>query len=86
MLALLAMGAVLPAVFSLPRMAIGVLAIATAVAATAGDLLGSVPKRRAGIKDYPVILRGQGGLLDILDAWLVTGPLVAALWLMLGRG
>jgi phosphatidate cytidylyltransferase len=63
--------------------AVAVLAAAvTAVAAVAGDVLGSMPKRRAGVKDYPAVMREQGGLLDILDAWLVVGPVVAALWLI----
>lgn len=55
------------------------------IAAIAGDLLGSLAKRRAGVKDYPAVMTVQGGLLDITDAWLVAGPcLVATAW-MLGQ-
>lgn len=49
------------------------------IAAIAGDLLGSLAKRRAGVKDYPAVMTVQGGLLDIADAWLVGGPLLAGL-------
>ena len=69
-------------VISAPKALVG--ALGTAVAAVAGDLLGSAPKRAAGVKDYPTILREQGGLLDILDAWLVSGPVLAGLWLLIG--
>lgn len=56
-----------------------VVAIATVATpgALAGDLIASFAKRKAGVKDYPAILPIQGGLLDIMDAWLVAGPLAA---------
>lgn len=47
--------------------------------AISGDLLASLAKRRAGVKDYPPVMTVQGGLLDIMDAWLVAGPCLAAL-------
>gem|GEM_PF-1998498 len=53
------------------------------VGALAGDLLASAAKRRAGVKDYPAILPIQGGLLDIMDAWIVAGPLAAFAALLL---
>lgn len=53
------------------------------VGALAGDLLASAAKRRAGVKDYPTILPVQGGLLDIMDAWIVAGPLAAFAALLL---
>lgn len=52
-------------------------------AAIAGDLLGSHAKRQAGVKDYPPVIKVQGGLLDIADAWLVAGPCLAGLALVL---
>jgi phosphatidate cytidylyltransferase len=58
--------------------------VTVVLAAIAGDLLGSVAKRRAGVKDYPAVLTAQGGLLDIVDAWLVAGPCLAAAALLLG--
>jgi phosphatidate cytidylyltransferase len=58
-------------------------------AALAGDLLGSSAKRRAGVKDYPPVMTVQGGLLDIMDSWIVAGAAVAGLatlmnWTALG--
>lgn len=54
--------------------AIAAVAVAGAIA---GDLMASAAKRRTGVKDYPIILPVQGGLLDIMDAWIVAGPLAA---------
>lgn len=64
-----------------PMLAAGLIVI---VAAIAGDLLGSLAKRRAGVKDYPAVMAVQGGLLDITDAWLVAGPCLAGLALLSG--
>lgn len=47
-------------------------AIAVAILAVAGDLAASRLKRMAGIKDYPILLKHQGGLLDSLDSWLAA--------------
>lgn len=58
------------------------MAFGAGLAAFAGDYLASVPKRAAGVKDYPVLMKQQGGLLDIMDAWLLAGPVVAMIvWL-----
>ena len=65
----------------LPMLLAGIVVI---VAAIAGDLLGSLAKRRAGVKDYPPIMTVQGGLLDIADAWLVAGPCLVGLSVLLG--
>lgn len=65
----------------LPMLLAGMVVI---VAAVAGDLLGSLAKRRAGVKDYPPIMTVQGGLLDIADAWLVAGPCLVGLSVLLG--
>ncbi len=43
------------------------------VLAVTGDLIASRLKRRSGVKDYPIVLPHQGGLLDIVDAWIVAG-------------
>jgi phosphatidate cytidylyltransferase len=53
------------------------IAIAATVGALTGDLMASAAKRRAGVKDYPAILPIQCGFLDIMDAWIVAGPLAA---------
>lgn len=55
-----------------------VVAVTVAVATVAGDLTASWIKRRAGVKDYPAIHAVQGGVLDIVDAWIVAAPVLAA--------
>lgn len=54
-------------------------ALIVAVFSVAGDLAASRLKRAAGVKDYPTVLPRQGGVLDIADAWIMTGPVLAFL-------
>lgn len=62
---------------------IAVVAASVAVATVAGDLAASSIKRRAGVKDYPVVHATQGGALDTVDAWLAAAPTLAlVLWLL----
>jgi phosphatidate cytidylyltransferase len=65
----------------LPMLIAGLVVVLSAIA---GDLLGSLSKRRAGVKDYPAVMTVQGGLLDITDAWLVAGPCLAGMAVLLG--
>jgi phosphatidate cytidylyltransferase len=55
-----------------------VLSVIVNVAAQAGDLVESLIKRGAGVKDSGAILPGHGGMLDRIDAMLFAVPIVWA--------
>jgi len=54
--------------------------VAFAVVGTAGDLVMSLLKRDAGVKDAGKSLPGFGGVLDVLDSVLLVAPV--AFWLL----
>jgi phosphatidate cytidylyltransferase len=66
-------------VFGIPGLTIiGAIAIGATLGITAiiGDLIESMFKRDAGIKDSGSYIPGHGGVLDKLDGLLVSGPVL----------
>ncbi|SEO57777.1 phosphatidate cytidylyltransferase [Salinihabitans flavidus] len=47
--------------------------IIVGVFTVAGDLGASRLKRNAGVKDFPVVMARQGGVLDTVDSWVAAG-------------
>ena len=48
--------------------------MAIATAAIAGDLIESVFKRSADVKDSGTVILGRGGILDSMDSILAAAP------------
>jgi phosphatidate cytidylyltransferase len=71
--------------YRLDRIDPGLLGVAalTAAAAQVGDLMESLIKRGAGVKDSGNVLPGHGGVLDRMDAMLFAAPvMLLGFWLL----
>ncbi len=53
-----------------------ILGVLLSTAAVVGDLIESLFKREAGVKDSGRLFPGIGGILDLLDSLLFNGPLM----------
>ena len=81
------LGAVLAAVWFLPelKLAHGIpLALVASIFGQAGDLGESVLKRSTGVKDSGAIVPGHGGILDRVDALMLTSTVtfLYTLWVL----
>lgn len=64
-----------PEVLSTSLAGAALLSLILSVTANIGDLIESVLKRSAGVKDSGAIMMGRGGVLDSIDSLLFSAPM-----------
>jgi phosphatidate cytidylyltransferase len=65
-----------------PLVAAGI-AVPLAIVTIVSDLIESVLKRRAGVKDSGNMIPGIGGALDLADSLLLTSPIAFILFVFI---
>lgn len=78
------LGAWLLDVRGMPLIGVCLLALLTVAASIVGDLIESLMKRHAQVKDSGTIFPGHGGLMDRMDSVFAALPVFAAGLLLLG--
>ncbi len=64
-----------PDIIPAPLLTVGILSFLLSVTANIGDLIESVLKRSARVKDSGTLMLGRGGILDTIDSMLLSAPL-----------
>jgi phosphatidate cytidylyltransferase len=82
--ALLAVIVLRPTLADVGPIALIMLALVIAFGSVFGDLFSSALKRETGVKDAGTWLPGFGGLLDRIDSFIVSVPLVYYAWGLAG--